>query len=193
MQSTQRLANASRTVAHAGLQRRRHQAPAPGSSARVRRGRGSSSRRGLRARDLRLSILVPDRCGERGDPTSDAKRLVATGEFIHANPSDPIHWGSGQVRVLGNQSGAHLVHVDESFEVGPGPSFHVYLVDHPKVHSGADFEASELVDLGRLKAFKGSQNYPVPQGIDLARYRSVVIWCKQFSVLISPATLQPAT
>jgi hypothetical protein len=46
------------------------------------------------------------------------------------------------------------------------------------------------VDLGRLKAFKGSQNYPVPPGIDLARYPSVVIWCEQFGVLISPAALK---
>jgi hypothetical protein len=126
-------------------------------------------------------------------PTPGAQRLVATGEFIHANPSDPIHWGRGQVRVLEDQSRAHLVHLDETFEVGPGPAFHVYLVDHPMVRSGADFAASEMVDLGRLKAFKGSQNYAVPQGIDLARHRSVVIWCKQFSVLISPATLRPAT
>jgi len=126
-------------------------------------------------------------------PAPEAQRLVATGEFIHANPSDPIHWGTGQVRVLRHENGAHLIHLEESFEVGPGPAFHVYLVDHPTVRSGGDFERSEMVDLGRLKAFKGSQNYAVPEGIDPARYRSVVIWCKQFSVLISPATLQPAT
>jgi hypothetical protein len=47
-----------------------------------------------------------------------------------------------------------------------------------------------FVDLGRLKAFKGSQNYPVPAGVDLKMYGSVVIWCEQFGVLISPATLK---
>jgi hypothetical protein len=125
-------------------------------------------------------------------PTPEAKRLIATGEFIHVNPSDPIHWGRGQVRLLADQSG-HLVHLDENFEVGPGPAFHVYLVDLAMVRSDDDFEASDMVDLGRLKAFKGSQNYAVPQSVDITRYRSVVIWCKQFSVLISPATLQDAT
>jgi hypothetical protein len=44
---------------------------------------------------------------------------------------------------------------------------------------------------GRLRAFKGSQNYPIPAGVDLAGYGSVVIWCERFGVLISPATLQP--
>jgi hypothetical protein len=46
------------------------------------------------------------------------------------------------------------------------------------------------VDLGRLKAFKGSQNYPVPAGVNLPGYGSVVIWCEQFGVLISPAALK---
>jgi hypothetical protein len=45
------------------------------------------------------------------------------------------------------------------------------------------------VDLGRLRAFKGSQNYAIPAGVDLKNYPSVVIWCQQFSVLISPADL----
>ncbi len=46
-----------------------------------------------------------------------------------------------------------------------------------------------FVDLGRLKAFKGSQNYTVPAGVSLSNYGSVVIWCEQFGVLISPAKL----
>ncbi|HEY7743121.1 MAG TPA: DM13 domain-containing protein, partial [Burkholderiales bacterium] len=47
-----------------------------------------------------------------------------------------------------------------------------------------------FVDLGRLKAFKGSQNYPVPAGVDPRKYGSIVIWCEQFGVLISPAALK---
>jgi hypothetical protein len=49
-----------------------------------------------------------------------------------------------------------------------------------------------FVDLGRLRAFKGSQNYPIPAGLDAKSFRSVVIWCEQFGVLISPATLKLA-
>jgi len=47
-----------------------------------------------------------------------------------------------------------------------------------------------FVDLGRLKAFKGSQNFEIPAGVDIARYGNVVIWCEQFGVLISPAPLR---
>ena len=46
-----------------------------------------------------------------------------------------------------------------------------------------------FVDLGRLRAFKGSQKYKAPDGVDLTYFPNVVIWCEQFSVLISPADL----
>lgn len=115
---------------------------------------------------------------------AEGRQLVATGSFIHVNPSDPIHYGSGEVKVF-----ADLVHLESSFEVGPGPKYHVYLVPKPEVRTEADVTQSMFVDLGRLRAFKGSQNYPIPAGVDLAGYGSVVIWCEQFSVLISPASL----
>jgi hypothetical protein len=47
------------------------------------------------------------------------------------------------------------------------------------------------VDLGGLRSFKGSQRYPIPEGVDLAKYPSVVVWCERFGVLISPADLTP--
>lgn len=115
------------------------------------------------------------------------RQEVARGAFVHVNPSDPIHYGQGQVTVYDD-----LVHLEEDFEVGPGPAFHVYLVPAAEVRAAADVESSMYVDLGRLRAFKGSQNYPIPAGVDLSDYGSVVIWCERFGVLISPATLEPA-
>ena len=116
------------------------------------------------------------------------RRQVATGTFIHVNPSDPIHYGQGGVTVYGD-----LVHLEDDFEVGPGPAFHVYLVPSAEVRAEADVENSMYVDLGRLRAFKGGQNYAIPAGVDLADYGSVVIWCERFGVLISPAALQAAS
>ena len=114
-----------------------------------------------------------------------ARKIVATGTFIHANPGDPIHYGKGKVTAYQD-----LVHLEGDFEVGPGPKFHVYLVPEKNVIPSTNVSRTMFVDLGRLKAFKGSQNYPVPAGADLNRYGSVVIWCEQFGVLISPATLK---
>ena len=114
----------------------------------------------------------------------EQRKLVARGTFIHANPSDPIHYGKGKVQVFDS-----LVFLDMDFEVGPGPKFHVYLVPKQQVRQNADVEGTMFVDLGRLRAFKGSQKYQIPAGVDLKQFPSVVIWCAQFGVLISPADL----
>ena len=114
-----------------------------------------------------------------------ARKIVATGMFIHANPGDPIHYGKGKVTAYQD-----LVHLEGDFEVGPGPKFHVYLVPEKTVIPSTNVARTMFVDLGRLKAFKGSQNYPIPAGVDLAKYESVVILCEQFGVLISPAALK---
>jgi len=118
--------------------------------------------------------------------TNPSKRkLVAKGLFLHANPSDPIHWGKGDVTAYEN-----LLHLEANFEVGPGPKYHVYLVPETVVTPSTPVHKTMHVDLGRLKSFKGSQNYAIPPGVDLKKYPYIVIWCEQFNVLISPARLQ---
>jgi hypothetical protein len=118
---------------------------------------------------------------------ADRARLVATGTFIHANPSDPIHWGKGKVSVY-----ERAVFLEPDFEVGPGPAFHVYLVPKASIRKSDDVKDTMFVDLGGLRAFKGSQRFAIPAGVNLKDYPSVIVWCERFSVLISPADLTPA-
>ena len=114
----------------------------------------------------------------------ESKTVVARGKFMHANPSDPVHYGRGQVTLYND-----VVQLGEDFTVGPGPAFHVYLVPEKNVRTDTKVTKTMFIDLGRLRAFKGSQVYSIPAGVDLKNYGSVVIWCKQFGVLISPAML----
>ncbi len=130
-------------------------------------------------------LFLADIVAEEKVENPAARKLLARGEFIHANPSDPIHYGKGKVTVYDG-----VLHLEPDFEVGPGPKFHVYLVPELNVLPSTNVARTMFVDLGRLKAFKGSQNYPVPAGVELARFGSVVIWCEQFGVLISPAALK---
>ena len=113
-----------------------------------------------------------------------AHDVVAQATFIHADPADPIHYGQGTATIY-----ADLLRLEPDFKVGPGPKFHVYLVPDAEVTPDTDVEATMFVDLGRLKSFSGSQNYTIPAGLDTADYGSVVIWCEQFNVLISPAAI----
>lgn len=131
-------------------------------------------------------VFPPPPAAERLTESDRTSPVVATGTFIHANPSDPVHYGNGSVTVRGDS-----VFLGADFKVGPGPKFHVYLVPKAMIRSSADVAGEMFVDLGRLRSFEGSQRYTIPKGIDLARYRSVIIWCEQFSVLISPADLRP--
>lgn len=118
---------------------------------------------------------------------SEKARLLATGTFIHADPSDPLHYGKGKVTIY-----ERTVFLEPDFEVGPGPNYHVYLVPKANIRANADVKGTMYVDLGGLRAFKGSQRYQIPAGVDIKNYASVVIWCEAFSVLISPADLKLA-
>jgi hypothetical protein len=69
----------------------------------------------------------------------------------------------------------------EEFKSTNGPDLYVYL--------STDKQASDFVSLGRLKANIGNQNYDIPSGTDLSKYDTVLVWCKQFSVLFGSAEL----
>lgn len=129
-------------------------------------------------------IFPPPPAAEQLTTADRASAVLAQGTFIHANASDPIHWGRGSTSVR-----ADSVFLGEDFEVGPGPKYHVYLVPRTQIRSSGDLQGQMFVDLGRLRSFKGSQRYTIPAGLDLAKYQSVIIWCERFSVLISPADL----
>ncbi len=116
---------------------------------------------------------------------ADRAAILARGEFVHANPSDPVHWGRGGVSLHET-----AVFLEPDFAVGPGPAYHVYLVPASGIRRSGDMDGQMFVDLGRLRAFEGSQRYPLPVGLDLADFESIVIWCQHFNVLISPADLQ---
>ena len=85
-----------------------------------------------------------------------------------------------------------MLHLEPDFEVGPGPKFHVYLVPEKEVLPSTNVARTMFVDLGRLKAFKGSQNFDIPAGVDIAKFGSVVIWCEQFGVLDFARAPSPA-
>ena len=131
-------------------------------------------------------IFLSDIVGQELVEDRAKRKVLASGTFIHANPRDPVHYGKGRVTVYDG-----LLHLENDFEVGPGPKFHVYLVPEANVVPSTNVPKTMYVDLGRLKAFRGGQNYPVPPGVDVTKFGSVVIWCEHFGVLISPARLSP--
>jgi hypothetical protein len=102
---------------------------------------------------------------------------------MFAGAGDGIHNAEGVARVLNLEDGSSVLRL-EDFKVTNGPDLYVYL--------SADKGASDFVDLGRLKANAGNQNYEIPAGTDLSKYDNVVIWCKSFSVYFGGAQLTAA-
>jgi hypothetical protein len=111
-----------------------------------------------------------------GNETSD---LLLTGSFVGVG--DGIHDAQGIAKVIPVEGGGNVLRL-EDLVVTNGPDLYVYL--------STDKSASDFVDVGRLKANIGNQNYPIPAGTDMTKYDTVLIWCRAFSVLFGSADLK---
>lgn len=111
----------------------------------------------------------------------DGQQRVMTshsGRFVGVD--DGIHDAQGVVLVVPLEDGKNILRF-EDFHSTNGPDLYVYLA--------TDNTASDFVNLGRLKANNGNQNYEIPEGTDISKYDTALIWCKQFSVLFGHAEL----
>jgi hypothetical protein len=53
----------------------------------------------------------------------------------------------------------------------------------------AESESGRYVNLGSLQKTSGAQRYPIPDSVDLAKYKSVNVWCRMANASIGYATL----
>jgi hypothetical protein len=95
---------------------------------------------------------------------------------------DDFHFGEGTARLIETEPGTFVIRL-EDFRVRNGPDLFVYL------SPSADGYVEGALEVGRLKADRGNQNYQVPAGADVQGAATVVIWCKQFSVQFATALL----
>jgi len=93
---------------------------------------------------------------------------------------DGVHDAQGETFTIPLEDRSNVLRL-ENFKSTNGPDLYVYL--------STDENASEFINLGKLKANKGNQNYEIPNGVDLDKYNNVLIWCKAFGVLFGSADL----
>jgi hypothetical protein len=77
----------------------------------------------------------------------------------------------------------------EGFESTNGPDLFVYLTVGDTSAPDDAALAAEYEDLGVLRGNVGDQNYTIPADIDLARFDTVVIWCRRFATAFGAADL----
>jgi hypothetical protein len=112
------------------------------------------------------------------DTTAPADVKALMGNFVDVG--DGFHMVEGVAKVIDLADGRTFLRL-ENLKATNGPDLYVYL--------SADKDASDIVNLGRLKGNIGNQNYEIPAGTDLSKYNTVLIWCKAFSTLFGSAKL----
>lgn len=113
---------------------------------------------------------------------------------LDENISDPMDTNDSKSLIgnfKGSSDGFHKVesHLEdgktflrlENLKATNGSALYVYL--------STDRNASDFVNLGRLKGNMGNKNNLIPVGTGLTKYDSVLKWCGTLSVLIGGAQL----
>jgi Electron transfer DM13 len=114
-------------------------------------------------------------------PTSIVSRLpvaqasstaIASGAFVAGETPT-----TGTARII-TEDGHRYLELDAAFSTGNmGPDLHV-LLDSATQPPKAYENLGSPVNLGKLRDFSGAQRYPIPDSVDLASIRTVVIWCR---------------
>jgi hypothetical protein len=129
--------------------------------------------------------LLPILVAPAGPTAADIAAMQAAAQFKgefrrNLKDSDLLHWGEGRVLVSPRA-------ISLAGRVAPGPDYKLYL--SPEfVETEADFMRLKprMVRVGDVKTF---DNFvvAVPESIDVAQYRAVIVWCETFSQFITAA------
>ncbi len=101
---------------------------------------------------------------------------------------DGAHKTAGNATIYKLPDGRRVLRLSR-FETSNGPDVQVYMVAAPDALDNASVTSAGFVNVGALKGNKGDQNYDLPSELDLAKYRSVTIWCRRFGVNFGSAPL----
>jgi hypothetical protein len=111
--------------------------------------------------------------------------IIATGTFHGV-----AHHTFGRATVYQTANGEvlRITH----FKTSNGPNVHVLLIAATDARDDENLfnEKVERVDLGSLKGNEGDQNYSIPAGTDLSKYKTVSIFCERFNANFGAAPLE---
>ena len=128
-----------------------------------------------------LPILIAEKPPLASAVLDIERSAMFRGEFRSNLPgSDLLHWGEGEVFV----TAASIAHRGR---LAPGPDYKLYLAPD-FVEDEASFLAikEKSLRIGDVRGFSGFM-LPVPAGVDVNQYTTVVIWCEGFGQFITAA------
>lgn len=128
-------------------------------------------------------LFINQKVNEQFPTASAASNKLASGQF-HSG----AHETKGAATIFQLADGKKTLRLTD-FATSNGPDVHVYLVASNDAKDNDTVTNAGFIDIGTLKGNIGDQNYELPAGVDLAKYRAVTIWCKRFSVNFGTAPL----
>ncbi len=109
--------------------------------------------------------------------------LLMSGTFVAAEKPT-----NGAVKIV-RDGGRYYLEFSDAFSTSDqGPDLHVLLDKNgqpPQTYQNIN----SAVNLGKLQKYKGAQRYPIPEAIDLAQFKSVVVWCRMANATFGYAPL----
>ena len=125
-------------------------------------------------------------CAGAAQAQEKSAKVLEKGEFHNADKT-----GKGTATLYQLADGKRVLRLTD-FSVENGPDLHVRLIAADDAKDTKSVEKTDYVELAKLKGNKGSQNYDVPENVDLSKYKAVSIWCNRFSVNFAAAPLTAA-
>jgi hypothetical protein len=124
---------------------------------------------------------VATTAGSSPEPAGSPESPAGPEELSRGDFRPLEHDVEGRALVIETADGSRHLRF-EDFETSNGPDLVVYLSVLGADQGWYDADDAEFLDLGELKGNVGDQNYELGADVDLSRYRSVVVWCRRFTI-----------
>ena len=111
------------------------------------------------------------------DEASIAAQAAASTSFVKKRYSISGEWS------VAEHDGQTQIRFSDGFKTKGGPDLKVFLSKHPIETLDSKTAVDHALNIGVLKSKSGAQIYTLPEDVDLADYKSLIIHCEAFSVL----------
>ena len=103
------------------------------------------------------------------------------------------HATEGNVKIV-EENGKRLIQFESNFKTDQGPDLFVILhrsddVIGTTAAPNHSINEADYVAIAPLQTTAGIQRYEIPAEVDLANYKSIAIWCRQFNATFGAASL----
>lgn len=120
--------------------------------------------------------------------TTTAKTPLSNVAAVSGTFQSAEHPTQGGVKAI-TENGKNYLEFDENFKTDNGPDLFVILHRNDTLPV-TGIKEQDYVSIARLKNTSGTQRYEIPENVNLADFKSVAVWCRQFNATFGYAPFQ---